>query len=298
MTKDIKCNTKDIHEFMEFKSGWDSIKGSEGFFEYFPFEKNVVNHINDNRFSIIKKSRQMHMTTVLATYGAWNMLTQDKNVYYFGNRLDAGKHFVRKVKSIIENANPKIKYNRNTTVEGRLEDGTLLKCFSSSVCASKGHTLDGIVIIDEAAYLNNFSELLSVLLPTISVGCKVIVVSTPNGVGDGDKKLNGFFELYQSSIVGENNFNLMSINYKDNPRFDKKWNDHMMKILSPAQYKQEVLAEFVQSEEIKKINKKLDSIIQFRLSDDLLNKLSRKLIKEDVNISKYMRNLILKDVNV
>lgn len=39
-------------------------------------------------------------------------------------------------------------------------------------------------------------------------------------------------------------------------------------------------------------------MIQFRLNDELFNKLSIKLIEEDVNISKYLRGLILKDVDI
>ena len=45
------------------------------------------------------------------------------------------------------------------------------------------------LIIDEAAFVRNFDELWMGLYPTISTGGRVIILSTPNGVGGQYYKL-------------------------------------------------------------------------------------------------------------
>ena len=57
-----------------------------------------------------------------------------------------------------------------------------------------------LLIIDEAAFIKNLDELWVGLLPTVTAGGNIIVLSTPNGVG------NKFHNLWVDSEAGDNDF--------------------------------------------------------------------------------------------
>jgi hypothetical protein len=148
------------------------------------------------------------------------------------------------------------------------------------------------IILDEAAFLdkNYFNVFLGKIMSEIKPHKKIIITSTPNGIK------NKFFDLYYNSM-----FESMSINYKDNPRFtsNEKWYDDMEKIIPKDKFRQEIHGEFVDTKlKAKSKPKNKNKLIQFRVDDDLYVKLSSKLMKDDVSVSTYMRNLIIKDMDV
>tara|TARA_R110000796_G_scaffold164578_1_gene281434 strand:+ start:8705 stop:9568 length:864 start_codon:yes stop_codon:yes gene_type:complete len=286
MTKDLKCNTENTHEFMKtYKFGYDAIKEEMGVFEYYDFEKRVVNLINNNRFSIILKGRQQHISTILAAYASWSILN-GKKIAFYTNSLHMGQYFISKVRVILVNYG--VEFERENKSQFFLKNGGSIftACRPTGIYAQFDE-----IIYDEAAFCDNLEEAIQVGVKRLNDNGKIILASTPNGY-------NKFFTLWEGSVLGDNDFKRIKITYKDNPRYDEEWVEGMKKRLNMNEkhIRQELYAEFIMPTP-KKPKKTKNKLIQFRLNDDLFNKLSMRLIEDDINVSAYLRSLILKDVN-
>jgi phage FluMu gp28-like protein len=64
-----------------------------------------------------------------------------------------------------------------------LANGSQIQAASTSGDAGRSEALS-LLVIDEAAHVENLDELWAGLYPTISTGGRVIALSTPNGVGN------------------------------------------------------------------------------------------------------------------
>jgi predicted DNA binding CopG/RHH family protein len=270
-------------------------------FELYPFEETFFNHIHNNRFSLIKKSRQMHITTMLASYSAW-LLSEEPyigpedieeskpTVIYFSPNFKSSKRFKTLTTSLLpSNTNLTI----NNVKHSRLENGNSIMVKSVTINSLRSYSLEDtkLLIIDEAAFIDKFDEFFKELLPMISTSnTKIVIASTPNGI-------EGFHSLWEGANKGENQFKLLSLNYKDNPRQTQDWLDNMKKTLNDDLYiRQELYGEFVEIPPKKK-KKKKSNLVQVRLDDTTLNKIGIKLIQNDINISEYIRQLIKKDLS-
>jgi len=284
----------ELHEFIEkHRYGVDNLKTpSWGLLDYLPFEKDFYNHILNNKLSIIKKSRQMHVTTMLAGYVAWRLINNkdEDEVTYLTNRYDSSKHFIGKVRGILEEYGlTKDDFDVNNKKEINLKNGNRVLAVSSSVDSLRGFR-PKCVIIDEAAFIDNFKGLCNVIIPNIyATNGQIIIASTPNGI-------NFFHGLYSDSITGKNKFKVLDLIYHMHPKRDSEWFDQMSKMLNynDTMIKQEILAEFIITAEKPK-NK--SNVIQVRLDDDMMRKLGVKLIENDNSVSEYIRKLINKDIS-
>jgi hypothetical protein len=287
----------DINEFIEkHRTGVDIIKGTRGLFEYYPFEREVISGVHNNQYTIIKKSRQMHLTTMLAAYVAWFMIfnenSEKSEIVYCANKLDSSKRFVDYVRSILydyygEEFTDKKLTNNKTEI--KLKNGNSIRSHSSSVDSMRGRNLEKtyMYIFDEAAYnpsLGNFLTQLDVL--KLRYNFKIVLGSTPNG-------FEYFHRLWDGSHKGENKYHPIDLPYHKHPKRDEKWVEEMRKLLyNDILFNQEVLGLFIQP----KAKKNKSNLIQFRVSDDIMNQIGLKLIEKDVTISNYLRDLIQKDI--
>lgn len=297
MTNNKKCNT-DVHEFMEkYKVGFDRMtmgdyslnKSKHQLFKYYDFEKRIINTIHDNKNSIILKSRQMHVTTLLATYTAYQMLN-GKTIGYFSPTKKTDFYFINKVKQILMNFGIKGFYI-HCKEELKIGDGLL------NLPSGIGQNIEyDIFIVDEAAYIKNLKDRLHKNFPKLLDTGKIIMSSTP------PLKKDYFYEQWSNSKNNSNLFSKIKINYKDNPKFNsnEEWLEHMKKALNydiPS-IEREVYGNFYfeKPKKVKNKNNKKNQL-QFRVSDDLYLKICEKLIDNDIKLSEYMRKLIIKDMD-
>jgi len=283
----------DIHNFIEtHRKGFDVIKGSEGKFEYYEFEKRFINHINDNRFSITKKSRQIHISTLLANYVAWQLLFGKPRIVitFMAGSAQMSKNFNDKVYKAIRDYNINIIPERRTKLEIILGNGSRLRCVSATADAFCGWTSD-IIIIDEGAFIEKLSEIMVASIPTLATGGKMILSSTTNGMEE-------FFNIWQRSVTGISEFKNLSLNYLDNPRFNKneKWFQEMCRALNmdKRQIQSELLAEFAtwRPEPNKSVK------LQIRVSEEMLYNMQGMMSEYNISdYSKYVRKLIDDDIN-
>lgn len=283
----------DIHEYMEnHRYGTDLTKGERVKLEYFDYERNFINHIIDNKFSITKKARQMHMTTLLAHYVTWFLLFnedyENNNILYVAPKRDNCLRFINLVNDNLNDYHSSIKPKVNTSREIEMVNGNRLKVSGPITDAFRGYKVYKL-IIDEAAFID-LSKILSVSFTNLSTNGTIDIISTTNG-------LNDFYKVWEGSVTESNNFKPLSIIWSDNPTYTKEWFNEMCKSLNHNQdnIDQELLAKFVPSKTKRNKNVKL----QVRVSEGMLEKIFLTMNKKGfTDYSKYIRDLIIKDVNI
>jgi hypothetical protein len=244
-----------IHEYIEnHRYGYNLIKGKIVKFEYYDFERDFINHIVDNRFSLVKKSRQMHATNLLSNYVAHKLLfgggdNKIETIVYISNsRQDMSARFIEMVRDNI------LKFYKLTNIdetstdflvdrknEIKLKNGNMIKGSSSSPDALRGFA-PSLLIMDEAAFIHQGDAMFGAALTSLGTGGKAIMVSTPNGMDPL------FYKTIDLSIKGESYFKILSINWEDNPKFNNsKWYDDICRSLNrhEPQIKQEVLGQII-----------------------------------------------------
>jgi hypothetical protein len=294
----------DIHEYMsDHKYGLDFTKEPMyGKLEYFDFEKGLINHIVDNQFTIIKKSRQMHVTTLLSNYASHFLESNtgvDNKILYLSKSIDSSKMFIEKVKTNLY-AKPFKHWftinNKHSITIGGLNTLSILNSedsFNQLDDLASIHTIiidEGAFIRDVSRYLRLFDYSIADKRPnSLSSNVKIILASTTNN-------LNDFYTEYEHAMMGSSKYKPYSVNYKDNPRFNVgNWFDSVSIHLDNDGISQELLAEFVNPKPI--INTNKYNLIQLRVDDAQLMGISHKLIEKDITMSNYIRGLIDKDIN-
>ena len=194
----IKCGKDPTYFFNSYLRIQHPVRGLIPFDTY-QFQDECVDTFIENRFSIVLKSRQLGMSTLAAAYAVWLALFQkDKNILIIATKLSVAQNFISKVKIMIRSLPawlvlPQIVTNNKQLLE--FSHGSSIKAVPTSEDAGRSEALS-LLIIDEAAFVRNFDELWMGLYPTISTGGRVIILSTPNGVG------GQYYKLYTDAEAG------------------------------------------------------------------------------------------------
>ena len=172
-------------------------------FRMFDYQSQLIQDYVDYRFNIILKGRQIGISEVTASYAAWLMMFhRNKNILVMATKADTAKNIIKKIRTAIHRLPEWLKIadvvgDNKLSIE--LSNGSQCKAIASSDDAGRSEALS-LLIIDEAAFVKNLEELWVGLFPTVSAGGNIIVLSTPNGVG------NKFHTLWTESERGENEF--------------------------------------------------------------------------------------------
>jgi hypothetical protein len=172
-------------------------------FKLYDYQEQLVQDYQEHRFNIILKSRQIGISETTAAYITWLILFhRNKNVLVMATKADTAKNIVKKIRTALKKLPPwlliaDVLSDNRLSVE--LSNGSQCKAIASSDDAGRSEAVS-LLVIDEAAFVKNLDELWTGLLPTVQAGGNVVVLSTPNGVG------NKFETLYREAIEGKNDF--------------------------------------------------------------------------------------------
>ena len=230
-------------------------------FKTYDYQDDLLENFNDYRFTVILKARQLGISTIVAGYIAWMLLFhRDKNVLVIATKLNTAANLVRKVKGIIKHLPPWLAI-ANIDIDNKnsfeLSNGSQVKASSTSGDAGRSEALS-LLVIDEAAHIDNLTDLWTGLYPTISTGGRCIALSTPNGVGDW------FHETYIKADAGQNEFFPIHLHWSVHPDRDQNWFETETKNMSKRQIAQEYECNFntsgetvVDPEDIVKLKKNI-----------------------------------------
>jgi hypothetical protein len=239
----IKCGKDPNYFFKNYLKIQHPVRGLIPF-ETFPFQDDCVEQFLENRFNIVLKSRQLGLSTLVAAYAVWMAIFQkEKNILIIATKLTVAQNFITKVKTMI-NALPKwmllAEIVENNKQKIRLSHGSQIQAIPTSEDAGRSEALS-LLIVDEAAFVRNFDTIWTGIYPTISTGGRVIILSTPNGVG------GQYHKLYVDAEAGLNEFNAINLPWTVHPERDDEWFEKTTKNMNKRQIAQEYLCDFAVS---------------------------------------------------
>jgi hypothetical protein len=210
-------------------------------FKTYKFQKDLLNDFHDHRYNVILKSRQMGISTIVSGYVAWMMLFfKEKNILVMATKQNTAIEIVDKVRDMVESVPDFLKIARVTTnnrTKFELSNGSKIQGTPTSKDAGRGQALS-LLIIDEAAFVDDMEDLWTGLLPTVSTGGRCIALSTPNGVG------NWFHKTYVDAESGANNFKPTRLPWTVHPEYTQEWFINMTKNMSKRDIAQEFECNF------------------------------------------------------
>lgn len=260
------------------------------------FQKEFIEHIHSHSNTIVLKSRQMYVTTMLANYVAWNMIFNKKKCAYISHDISSGEHFKKMVLGILINynnmffnADKQIVTNNKKMLQ--LESGGYLKCVGSSVISLRASRID-IAIMDEFCVINNNEEAMLSTFPYVlnQKDTRFIIATSISKNYDKNKT---FKKIWNDANNNSNDFKPTLIHWSKNELYDQEWFETEC---SRAGYDSDWIA--TELECIFPQEKKKQEVVSFRLDEDIMQKINQKLKKEDLKISDYLRELILKDLKI
>jgi len=260
MKEILKCGKDPVYFINNYARISHPLEGLVPFKTY-DYQSELINIFNDHRFSVILKARQLGISTITAAYVIWMMLFhRDKNILVMATKYTTASNLVKKVKSMLRNLPEWIQIaqvdvnNRNSF---ELSNGSQIKASSTSVDAGRSEALS-LLVIDEAAHVENLEELWTGLYPTLSTGGRCIALSTPNGVG------NWFHKTYIDADSGKSNFYPIKLLWDAHPDRNQEWFERETKNMSHRQIAQELECNFnasgetvIHSDDIMKIDKQV-----------------------------------------
>jgi hypothetical protein len=236
----IKCGKDPNYFFKNYLKIQHPVRGLIPF-EMYPFQEDCVDQFIDHRFNIILKSRQLGISTLTAAYSVWMAIfKKEKNILIIATKLKVAQNFIIKVKTMIRSLPkwlllPEIVSNNKQEI--MFSHGSQIKAIPTSDDAGRSEALS-LLIIDEAAFVRNFDTIWTGIYPTISTGGRVVILSTPNGVG------GQYHKLYTQASEGLNEFNPIKLMWDVHPERGEDWFKQVTANLSKRQIAQEYLCDF------------------------------------------------------
>jgi hypothetical protein len=194
-------------------------------FNLYPFQEETLQSFADFDNNIILKSRQMGLSTLVAAYSLWKMIFKsDQNILIISLRQEAAIEVLDKV-SFANEALPswmKVKAEENNKKSIKFVNGSSIKASSTTKKSGVGKSL-ALLIIDEAALLDDGEELFSSASPALSTGGQCILLSTPRGVGNFFHKMWVGAEDSIDGKTGKNGFHAIRLPWQLHPDRDEEW---------------------------------------------------------------------------
>jgi intein/homing endonuclease len=212
-------------------------------FDLFPFQEDAMQHFHDDRFLLILKSRQLGITTLVAAYSLWlSIFNSDKSILIISIKQEVSKEIVTKVRFANEHLPSwlKVKETTNNHMSLRFENGSQVAATSSSRDAGRSKALS-LLIIDEAAFIDEAEDIWTSCFNTLSTGGRAIVLSTPNGVG------NWFHKMWVNAEKKKNDFKTLKLPWQLHPERNQHWRDEQTKQLGVKGANQECDCDFLSS---------------------------------------------------
>ena len=211
-------------------------------FNLYPFQEDLLTDLNDHKFNIILKARQLGISTISAAYGLWKMtFVSDFNVLVIATNQDVAKNLVTKVRVMYDNLPTwmRAEYDEHNKLSLRFRNGSHIKAASANAEAGRSEALS-LLIIDEAAFISNAHQIWTAAQPTLSSGGSAILLSTPNGTGN-------FFHQKWVEAETKGTMNTITLPWQVHPEREQPWRDAQTALVGEKQAAQENDCDFISS---------------------------------------------------
>jgi hypothetical protein len=216
----VKCVVDPVHFMKKYCYIQHPLRGRI-LFHLYPFQEKVLTHFQENPYSIILKSRQLGISTLGAGYALWLMLFhKDKNVLTLATTQATARNLVSKVQFMYDNLPSwlRIDAQEKNKLSLRLSNGSKITAKSSNSDAARSEAVS-LLLIDEAAFIDNIAETWASAQQTLATGGGAIVLSTPYGTG------NWFHQTWVRAEAKENEFLPIKLPWYVHPERNQTWRD-------------------------------------------------------------------------
>lgn len=212
-------------------------------FILYPFQEDCLGEFQDNTYNIILKSRQLGLSTLVAGYIVWRMIfMKDQQILVIATGKDVAKNMITKVRVMFQGLPSwmKVKTDSDNKLSLELVNGSVVTAVSSAPDRARSEALS-LLVIDEAAFINNIADIWTAAQQTLATGGDCIVLSTPNGMG------NWFHTTWLDAEDEKNSFHTIKLKWTVHPERNQAWRDEQNKDLGLRKAAQECDADFLTS---------------------------------------------------
>ena len=222
---------------------FDATRGKKCPFILFPRQRVFLEALAKNRNVVSIKPRQCGITTLTSAWATRKCALADKDapetILCIGNKLDLAQQLITKIRDFLlqvprwywgdeyystdpkSDKNLKSIFVKDSKSELELFNGCRVVARSSSENAARGISAVSILILDEAAFIENSKAVYATAAATMASNpdSKTVMVSTPNGHDEL------YYDTYRQALAGENNFVAVQFRWYQDPRYNKnlKW---------------------------------------------------------------------------
>ncbi len=218
MEEIVKCTQSPAYYLENYGKVYNSQKGYVPF-RLYGYQKDALNDFENHRYNITLKSRQTGLSTLSAGYIAWMVIFfQAKEVVVVADKADNAMGFIRKVKTFVAKSPKWLVPTITSDNKKSLEFGNGSRVVAQATTRNAGRSESlSLLVIDEAGIIDSgkVDELWEAAYPTLSMGGKAIIISTPKGVG------NFYHRQWIAAVNKESDFNPITIHWTQNPIYGK-----------------------------------------------------------------------------
>ena len=241
----VRCSDDPIY-FIETYMKIININDGLVNFKLYPYQREMVTAMKENRFNIIATARQAGKSTVTCGFILWYIIFHsEKTVALLANKGETAREILGKVQLAYEHLPRWLQHGVKEWNKGsfELENNSRVIAAATSKDGIRGYAIN-LLFIDEAAFIENWDEFFTSVYPTISSGkeSKVVLVSTPNG-------LNHFYSLWINARENRNGYHPIEVTWDRVPGRDSKWKEDTLASMNfdMAKFEQEYCVEFMGS---------------------------------------------------
>ena len=206
-------------------------------FKLYPYQEEMFNHFNENRFSIVLACRQSGKSISSVAYLLWYALFHsEKNIAILANKGATAREMLARVTLMLENLPFFLQPGTKALNKGSIEFSNNSKILAAATSGSSIRGLSiNLLFLDEFAFVENATEFYTSTYPVVSSGkdTKVIITSTANGIG------NQFYTIWQGALQGTNAYKQFRVDWWDVPGRDEAWKIETIGNTSQLQFDQE-----------------------------------------------------------
>jgi hypothetical protein len=215
-------------------------------FEPYQYQRDVIDNMMDNRFTILKWPRQYGKTTTVGAILLWYVLfNKNYTIAVLAHQEKQSRDILGRIQTMFEHLPKWLQQGVSEWNKGSVEfeNGSLIFTAATTPSAVRGRSIDWIYM-DEFAFVppNMQEEFYKSAFPTISSSdtTKMTISSTPNG-------FDFFWKIWDDCEKKKNDFVAHEVHWADMPGRDEAWKEKQIKNSSHEQFRQEYETEFLGS---------------------------------------------------
>lgn len=190
-------------------------------FNPYPYQEEMWNAFNDNRYVCCLLSRQLGKSTGVVGYLLWfSLFRSEVNIALVAHKLSQAREILSRYRLALENLPFFLQPGCRTYNKTTVEFVTNVKIFAAASGASslRGESLS-LVYVDEMGFIDNAKEFMTSTFPVLasSKNAKMIVTSSASGIG------TEFHDTVEKARKGLNEFKLIEYDWRANPDRDEEW---------------------------------------------------------------------------